>query len=115
VRSAQLPRPAMSWPLHPAGHSSPSPGTRPTRSSSYLARRKHGRRCPWHALEEILDFPRGRDWVLIGSLYSTGSRQGSLDEHLKRATAGWVAVVLEKAAVITIDRSRPAQIKLRSG
>jgi hypothetical protein len=73
---------------------------------------------PWRALEEIPDFLRGRDWVLIGSVYSTDSRQGSLDEHLKRylkrATAGWVAVVLEKAAVITIDRSRPAQIKLRS-
>jgi hypothetical protein len=74
---------------------------------------------PWHALEETPDFLRGRDWVLIGSLYSTDSHQGSLDEHLKRylkrATAGWVAVVLEKAAVITIDRSRPACIKLRSG
>ena len=30
-------------------------------------------------------------------------------------TAGWVAVVLEAAAVITVDRSRPARIKLRSG
>jgi hypothetical protein len=74
---------------------------------------------PWPALEEIPDLLRAHDWVLIGSLYSTDSRQGSLDEHLKRylkrATAGWVAVVLEKAAVITIDRSRPAQIKLRPG
>ena len=63
--------------------------------------------------------PARTDWVLIGSVYSTDSHQGSLDEHLKkylkRATAGWVAAVLEKAAVITIDRSRPAQIKLRSG
>jgi hypothetical protein len=74
---------------------------------------------PWPALEEIPDFLRGRDWVLIGSAYSTGSHPGSLDEYLKRytktATAGWVAVVLEKAAVITIDRSRPARIKLRPG
>ena len=30
-------------------------------------------------------------------------------------TAGWVAVVLEAVAVITVDRSRPARIKLRSG
>jgi hypothetical protein len=29
-----------------------------------------------------------------------------------RAPQGWVAVVLEKAAVITIDRSRPARIRL---
>jgi hypothetical protein len=74
---------------------------------------------PWRALEEIPDLLRAHDWVLIGSVYSTDSRQGSLDEHLKRylkrATAGWVAVLLEKAAVITIDRSRPAQIKLRQG
>jgi hypothetical protein len=74
---------------------------------------------PWRALEEIPDFLRGRDWVLIGSVYSTDSHPGSLDEHLKsylkRATAGWVAAVLEKAAVITIDRSRPARIKLRPG
>jgi hypothetical protein len=55
---------------------------------------------PWRAPEEVPDFLRGRGWVLIGSAYSTGSRQGSLDEHLKRflkrATAGWVAVVLEQ-------------------
>ena len=74
---------------------------------------------PWRSLEEIPDFLRGRNWVLIGGVYSTSSRQGSLDEHLKRylkrATAGWVVVVLEKAAVITIDRSQPAQVKLRPG
>lgn len=74
---------------------------------------------PWRALEEVPDFLRGRGWVLIGSVYSMDSRQGSLDEHLKRflkrATAGWIAVVLERAAVITIDRSHPARIKLCSG
>jgi hypothetical protein len=72
---------------------------------------------PWRALEEVPDFLRGRGWVLIGSIYSADSPQGSLDEHLKgflnRATAGWIAVVLETAAVTTIDRSRPARIKLR--
>jgi hypothetical protein len=56
---------------------------------------------------------------LIGSVYSMDSPQGSLDQRLKgflkRATAGWVAVVLERAAVITIDRSRPARVKLRPG
>ena len=74
---------------------------------------------PRRALEEIPDFLHGRDWVLIGSVYSTGSAQGSPDKHLKRhlkrATAGWVAAVLEKAAVITIDRSRPAHIRPRPG
>lgn len=74
---------------------------------------------PWRALEEVPDFLRGQGWVLIGSSYSLGSREGSLDEHLKkyikRATAGWVAVLLEEAEVLTIDRSRPARIKLRTG
>jgi hypothetical protein len=74
----------------------------------------------WRALEEIPDYLRGRDWVRIGSVYFTGSHlPGSLDEHLKRytktATASWVAVLLERAAVITIDRSRPARIRLRPG
>jgi hypothetical protein len=74
---------------------------------------------PWRALEEVPSFLRARDWVLIGSVYSMDSRQGSLDEHLKRflkrATAGWVAVVLETAAVITIDRSPPARVRLCPG
>jgi hypothetical protein len=62
---------------------------------------------------------RGKGWVPIGSIYSTQGTPGSLDAHLKtfinRATAGWVAVVLEKAGVITIDRTRPARIKLVAG
>lgn len=74
---------------------------------------------PWRALEDLPDYLRGRGWVVIGSAYSTESQAGSLDEYLKRflrrATAGWVAVVLEKAAVLEIDRSRPARIKLGAG
>lgn len=72
---------------------------------------------PWQALEQVPDLLRGRGWVLIGTAYSTGSVPGSLDEHLKkflkRATAGWVAVVLEKAEIVTVDRARPARIRLR--
>jgi hypothetical protein len=74
---------------------------------------------PWRALEQVPDFLRGRDWVLIGGVYSTDGTPGSLDAHLKtflkRATAGWIAVVLEKAGVITVDRTPPARIKLRPG
>ena len=73
---------------------------------------------PWRALEELPDYLRGRGWILIGA-YSTDSKVGSLDEYLKRflkrATAGWVAVVLEKAALLEIDRSRPARVKLHAG
>lgn len=74
---------------------------------------------PWRALEGVPDFLRGRGWGAVGSLYSADSRPGSLDEYmksfLKRATAGWVAIVLEKAGVVAINRSRPARVKLRSG
>jgi hypothetical protein len=74
---------------------------------------------PWRALEEIPGFLRGRGWVQIGSAYSSESNEGTLDAHLKfflkRATAGWVAVVLENAGVIRIDRSRPARVQLCRG
>ena len=74
---------------------------------------------PWRALEQVPDFLRGRGWVPIGSSYSTDGTPGSLDAHLKTflktATVGWIAVVLEKAGVITVDRTRPARIKLRPG
>jgi hypothetical protein len=74
---------------------------------------------PWRAIEGIPDLLRGRGWVPIGGVYSTGSQPGSLDEFLKaflkRATAGWVAVVLEQAGVVTISRSRPACVQLRPG
>ncbi len=73
---------------------------------------------PWRALEQIPDLLRGRDWVLIGSTYSASGMPHSLDEHLRpfthTATAGWVAVVLEKAGIITIDRQRPARVRLNS-
>lgn len=74
---------------------------------------------PWRAMEGVPDFLRGRGWVAIGSLYSTGSQPGTLDEYLKaflkRATAGWIAVVLERAGVLAIDRSQPARVKLSAG
>ena len=74
---------------------------------------------PWDAVEQIPDLLRGQGWVVIGSVYSTASRPGSLDEHLKRsvktATAGWVAVVLERAGGVMVDRARPGRIKLQPG
>lgn len=74
---------------------------------------------PWQALEDLPDFLRNRGWVRIGSVFSSDSEAASLDEYMKRfqrrATAGWVAVVLEKAQVLAIDRSRPARLKLRLG
>lgn len=74
---------------------------------------------PRRALEGRPGHLRGRGWILISGVYSTDSQAGSLDEYLKgflkRATAGWVAVVLDKAVVLEIDRSRPARVKPRAG
>jgi hypothetical protein len=71
---------------------------------------------PWKALEEVPELLRGRGWVRIGSVYSMDSIAGTLDAHLKqylaRATAGWVAVVLEAAGVVHLDRTSPAKVKL---
>jgi hypothetical protein len=73
-------------------------------------------RLPWRALEHMPDLLRGRGWVLIGGTYSTSGTPRSLDEHLKAftptATAGWIAVVLERAKIINIDRKRPAHVRL---
>lgn len=70
----------------------------------------------WRGVEEIPDLLRGRSWVFIGGSYSMDAVVGTLDAHLKkflaRATAGWVAVVLEKAGVVEIDRDRPARVRL---
>jgi hypothetical protein len=74
---------------------------------------------PRRAMEDIPDFVRGRGWVVVGSIYSNQSQPGSLDEYLKaflkRTTAGWVAVLLEHAGVLSIDRNRPAHVKLNPG
>jgi hypothetical protein len=67
-------------------------------------------------LEGIISFLRQRGKVRIGSKYDTSSDPNTLDGYLKqfvnRATAGWVAVLLERAGVVDISRDRPATVKL---
>lgn len=71
---------------------------------------------PWRALEGIPEFLRGRGWVMIGSVFDTEADASTLDGYLKgfvnRATAGWVAVVLERSGVVEIDRGRPARLRV---
>ena len=73
----------------------------------------------WACLEGVPQFLRGRGWVPIAGTYDTSSAAGTLDAYLKqfinRATAGWVAVILERAGIVTVDRDRPARVKLRPG
>jgi hypothetical protein len=73
----------------------------------------------WACLEGAPQFLRGRGWVPIAGTYDTSSTAGTLDAYLKqfinRATAGWVAVILERAGIVAIDREKPAAVKLRPG
>ncbi|MFA9430019.1 hypothetical protein [Egicoccus sp. AB-alg2] len=74
-------------------------------------------RLPWQALEEIPGVFEGRGWLRTTGTFDTESEEGSLSAHLKRfvkrETANWVAVVLEKAGVLELDRSRPVRARLR--
>jgi len=83
-----------------------------------LGKKEAWTRLSWASLEGIPGFLRGRGWTKIGSLYETTADPETLDgylkDHVKRATAGWVAVLLERAGVVEIDRERPAAVRLRN-
>lgn len=72
----------------------------------------------WHCLEGIPAFLATGAWVRIASRYDTLAESGTLDDYLKRhvnrATAGWVAALLERAGILDIDRASPARIRLRT-
>jgi hypothetical protein len=74
---------------------------------------------PWDAFEAIPDFLRGRGWVRVGGVFEVNGNPDTLDgflkKYLKRATAGWVAVILERAGVVEVDRARPARVRLQRG
>jgi hypothetical protein len=69
----------------------------------------------WECLEGVVPFLLQQGQLRInGSGKSTtivrGTLDGYLKEHVNRLTAGWVAVLLEKAGVVQIDRRRPAKV-----
>ena len=69
----------------------------------------------WHCLEGVPGYLRGQGWVLVGANRDVNGDYG-LDGYLKgwikRQTANYVAVVLERAGVLDLDRERPAQVRL---
>jgi hypothetical protein len=75
-------------------------------------------RFTWHALEGVWDLLAGGGWLTIGTSFTSSATPGTLDAYLKlhvrRATAGWVAALLEAAGVVQIDRRPPARIRLAS-
>lgn len=69
----------------------------------------------WRCLEGIPDYLRGQGWVHVGANRDVNSNyglDGYLKRWIKRQTANYVAVVLERAGVLDLDRERPAQVRL---
>lgn len=81
-----------------------------------LGRGQHRTRIPWGALETVPDLFRNRGWLPTSGSYAPNPDTTTLDGHLKqyvyRETSNWVAVVLEKAGVLELDRSRPIIARL---
>lgn len=80
-----------------------------------LGKQEAWTRLPWSCIDGVVEFLAGRGWVRItGTGYSTQVDATTLDGYLKgwvrRATAGWVAAVLEHAGVVEIDRGRPMRV-----
>jgi hypothetical protein len=69
----------------------------------------------WTCLEGVDSLLARGAWIPIGSKYETTAEAGTLDAYmkgcLKRATAGWVAAVLEHADLVEIDRRPPARVR----
>lgn len=74
---------------------------------------------PWEALEGIPNLLRGRGWVRTTGTFAASNDVASLSGYLKqfvyRETANWVAVVLESAGVVQLDRTRPVRARLAPG
>jgi len=71
----------------------------------------------WAALEGVPDFLRGRSWVRVDTRYNVQPVNGTLDayfkQYIKRGTAGWFAVLLERSGLVEVDRTPPCRVRLR--
>ena len=71
---------------------------------------------PWEALEGLPDLLRGRGWVRTTGSFSVGGDvstvSGFLKQFVNRESANWVMVLLERAGVVELDRSRPVTARL---
>lgn len=72
----------------------------------------------WQCLEGLPDFLRSTDWVRVGANRELTVDPTTLDGYLKgclkRQTADYVAVLLERAGIVDLRRARPAHVRLRS-
>ncbi|MDX8036918.1 hypothetical protein SK803_42550 [Lentzea sp. BCCO 10_0856] len=71
----------------------------------------------WACLEGITGFLRERGWIRIGANRDVRGDETALDgylkRHVKRQTANYVAVVLERAGLVELDSEPPARVRLR--
>ncbi len=76
----------------------------------------HDTPIPWSSLEGVLPFLAGKGWVPIGMVFAPSDEMSTFDgymkSHVNRATANYVARLLEEANVVEIDRGRPARVRL---
>lgn len=123
----------MSGPIETAIRQHVSPGTRlptPTGRAMFvvhelrqqglvllLGEKEAWTPLSWECLEGIGEFLRGRGWVRVGAIRDVQGDPTTLDGYLKkcikRQTADYVAVVLERAGLVELDRERPARVRLR--
>ena len=73
----------------------------------------------WECLEGIVPFlSRRSGWTAAGGTFVVAGEPGTLDEYLKdcisRQTSRWIAVVLEQAGVVQVDKGPPLRVQLAS-
>jgi hypothetical protein len=70
----------------------------------------------WNCLESITGYLEDRGWLRIGANRDVNGNPGTLDgylkNHIKRQVADYVAVVLERAHLVALNRDRPASLRL---
>lgn len=82
-----------------------------------LGKKETPTKISWECLEGIPAFLRSKGWVKIEMTFNTKGTPNTFDgymkKHIRRATANYIAVVLEKANIVEIDRRRPLRIRLK--
>jgi hypothetical protein len=82
-----------------------------------LGRKEARTLIPWAALEGVSGFLGADEWHAIGSVFDQAADRSTFDGYMKRfvnrATAGWVACLLEAAGVVHIDRRPPARVRMQ--
>jgi len=74
-------------------------------------------RIPAECWDGIPNFLANKGWVLIGAKHDQPSREGSVDEYVKRFTHGvsaasYVVPILERIYLVEVDRREPNRIRL---